>query len=88
MRLPLFVLATPQDNLESISLMIGTGQWRLVSNHIDSILELHEQGSETPIPIVSDQIVEFNKVTKIQLKVKKAGKERSITIFVESVKNV
>lgn len=88
MRLPLFVLATPQDDLKSVSLMIGTGQWRLVSNHIDSILELHEQGSDCSVPVVSDQIIELKKVTQIQLKIVKAGKEKSITIFVESVSNV
>ena len=87
MRLPLFVLAIPQSQLSSPTVLIGKGSWRLDTNHTNSVIELRSKSFES-FPISNGQEIKVDEMSEVYAHVCSAGKERTLTIFLDRIPEI
>jgi hypothetical protein len=86
MKLPLFVCAQPTASLSSPSVLLKKGNWRVISNHKDSSLELRTTSQSFLIQDGMEFKIEETFVM-VELVLVSKGSERTLSVSLESVRS-
>ena len=84
MRYPLIVQMTPQDNFQGASVLIGQGNWKVLSTHTDSIIQIRYL--DNILPVIDGSILELKSATTVNVFIEKAGTETKFSTYLEKQK--